>query len=545
MNELNMQRIGGVAIFRPRLAAQLHARYEAERHLRSVYPAGRYTDGEQINAILRHQFDHFDAVLETEIAKSASLDLIAFLLAQYDASSHIQELYDGNGLSDSDHTYWAEQGPAIRRSIKYLAELVTSLAPREPTLLSRNELVANVERIFTCGEELVRFYILSDQTHGVHRNDTTFQVFPEGGGLYYQLDVDNDDQFDSLKERIWHDARRRAEFIDGKEVNGDLDFQGQQLDAAFNAEFGFTYRDGIQTLKHLIDTAVPPDHGFDVPFVRREAIVDVFHEYKGWTRESAEALLDGFSVTKAAMEGRRIHKPQQEYRALRRGFFEMPHETGIHLTWSRSMARECLVNLVDGTVFQRLPPEWQKPRTRKSLADLQNKAGEWFELQVDRNMRNLGAVGCASLKKGIGIGPDRLPIPPNIGDIDYLGHFPRQRLLVVLEDKMVDCGTLEARYLRDDISSFVNGKKPYVEQLRRKVRWTRENVAAICRGLSSMLPARPTISPTRIAGALITLYPTYASYFIKDNPCVALSELMTACPESESWPYDIGVLDIC
>jgi len=540
MNEINMRRIGGVDIFRPRPEAEVAARYEAERHLRSVYPAGTYTNDGEINDILHHQFAHFETVLHTEIAKSASFDLIEFLLAQYDASSQIEELHKRNELSDSDRGYWAEQGPAIRRSIKYLAELVTSLAPSQPPALPRNELIHNLERIVICGEELVKFYILSDQTHGVHPENTTFRVFPEGGELYYELDVDY------FSERIRLDTQRRDEFIDGK-VNVDLDFQGHELDAAFNAEFGLTYCDSILTLRHLIDTTVVPDQRFDVPFVRREGVVDAFHEDKGWPRESAGLVLDGFSVTQTAMEedGRVIYKPQQEYRALRRGFFEMPHETGVHLMWSRSMARECLRSLVDGTVFQRLPSEWQKPRTKKALADLQTKAGEWFEMQVGRNMRNLGAIGRTSLKKGIGIAPHRLPIPPNIGDIDYLGYFPDQRLLVVLEAKMVDCGTLEPRYLRDDISSFVTAKKPYADQLRRKVKWTRENVAAVCRGLSLVLPGRPTISPTRIAGALITLYPTYASYSINDNPCVALSELMTAFCENETWPYDIGVLDIC
>ena len=135
------------------------------------------------------------------------------------------------------------------------------------------------------------------------------------------------------------------------------------------------------------------------------------------------------------------------------------------------MARECLLCLVDGTVFQRLPSEWRKPKTRKSLADLQTQAGEWFEKQVGRNMSDVGAIGRISLKKGIGLDADRLEIPSDVGDIDYLGYFPNQQLLVVLEDKMVDCGTLEPRYLRDDISSFVTGRKPYADQLRRKVKW--------------------------------------------------------------------------
>ena len=103
-------------------------------------------------------------------------------------------------------------------------------------------------------------------------------MFPEGGDLYYELDVDCGDQFADFSKRIRLDAQRRAEFIDGKEANVDLDFQGHELDAAFDAEFGFTYRDSISMLRHLIDTTIVPDQSFDVPFVRREAIVDGFHE---------------------------------------------------------------------------------------------------------------------------------------------------------------------------------------------------------------------------------------------------------------------------
>ena len=158
-------------------------------------------------------------------------------------------------------------------------------------------------------------------------------------------------------------------------------------------------------------------------------------------------------------------------------------------------------------------------------------------------MCSLGAIGRPSLKEGIGIGCARVAIPANIGELDYVGYFAAEQLLVVLEDKMVDCG-FEPTYLRDDISSFVDGRKSYAEQIRRKVNWAKENMPAISQGLSSLLPGRPAISPTRLAGALVTLYPTYASYFITDYPCRSLSELMTEFSEEGRWPYDGGVINV-
>ncbi len=392
--------------------------------------------------------------------------------------------------------------------------------------------------------ELVELYNLSDQTHGAHPNDTFLTICPEGTLDYVVLEIKDFERFSGYGGRIDTDTNRQREYLSEKPLRYNLDFQAAELDAAFQAEFGFGYKDAIQTLMHLIDTAVVPDKdSFDVPFVRRDSIIDVLVAGRSWPRTSVERLLAGFSLTQAKAEERLLHKPKQEYRALRRGFFEMPHETGPHLVWSRCMARECLLELMKGTLFQRCPSEWKATGINKALATLQNKGGNWFEAEVDRNMAALGARGKASLKGRIGVGTDRVAIPADIGEIDYLGFFPAEGLLTLLEDKMID-GGFEATHFRDDISSFVTGKKPYAEQLRRKVEWVRNNLAAICKGLSSLLPGKPAINPTRVAAALVTLHPTYASYFIPDFPCVPLTELMDDYKAKGAWPYTAGVSQV-
>ena len=366
---MNIRTIGGVRLFRPRPEAQLLARREAEVHLRAAYSPGSYTDGNKINEIIQYQFQHFDSVLHSEVLKSASMRLMEFLLAQYDASAAIEDSFKKGALRPDDSSYWPKHGPVIRRALKYLAEIITSLAPTETPQLPRSALLSNLETIVISAEKLVELYMLSDQTHGLPREKATLTIYPQGRELYWEVEVEGfDDRHRDLSHRIRMDLKRRRTCITGKEPGLDMDYQGSALDADFEAEFGFTYRQAVQVLWHLIDTDVVPDRkSFDVPFVRRDLVVHGFHEDLGWPKDSVARVLDGFSIGKASLqeEGRTIFKPKQEYRAFRRAFFEMPHETGSHLMWSRRMARECWLLLIDGSVFQRFPPEWRSPRVQQ------------------------------------------------------------------------------------------------------------------------------------------------------------------------------------
>jgi len=86
---------------------------------------------------------------------------------------------------------------------------------------------------------------------------------------------------------------------------------------------------------------------------------------EGINRDIAQRILAGFTLKPDGMlaEGRVIWKPQQENRAYRRAFFEFPHQTGTHLTWSRNMVKESFIYLLVGAAFQKLPKEWLTDET--------------------------------------------------------------------------------------------------------------------------------------------------------------------------------------
>jgi hypothetical protein len=242
-------------------------------------------------------------------------------------------------------------------------------------------------------------------------------------------------------------------------------------------------------------------------------------------------------------EGREVWKPKQEYRAFRRAFFEMPHTTGTHLAFSRSMALESLNQLVRGVVFRQFPPEWRSAEVDAAVVNLSQQAGKWFEGIVENRLRGIGIIGFKSIQKQIGQKNDVVKIPSEVGEIDFLGYSQNENLLLIVECKMVQ-GGLEGKFFRDDIKEFVTSSKSYVKKYSRKVRWLRDNASAVTNALNSTRLYSAPVKPLAIATAVITYYPTIAQYFIDEYPCISLTNLILDYQEKGKWPYALGVYSI-
>jgi hypothetical protein len=131
-------------------------------------------------------------------------------------------------------------------------------------------------------------------------------------------------------------------------------------------------------------------------------------------------------------------------------------------------------------------------------------------------------------------GGEKIEIPQEIGQFDFLGYSEKDAALVVIESKMVEVG-FESRLYRDEISQFAIGKRSFAAQLRKKAEWAAANRERLARAFGA---ART--SP-RVVSALVTLYPTYAALRIADLPCVSLVELMEDYAAEGGWPYSVGV----
>ena len=540
-SNFNFENIGGIEIFRPRSPTEVEVRTAAEEHLRNKFRVGKYTDGESINVILQHQFDFYIRFLDQLLPTLASLDFLTFLLAEYDKTSEIDGLYKNNRLNDIDKGRWADLGPQLRRAIKYLAERVVLFAQGDLPAAPDRERMEAAEKVFICAEELVMHYILSDQTYMIFPDDTILEIHPEGNNDYWTLGISNDSVME-LKERIRIDTMNRHSFIPSPSFLQQCSEHEKFLAGVFKDTIGISYLETLMTLRTLIDEAQPAEDNFPIPFVHREEALDSLASHLNFPQQAVERAVAGFSISKANLEaeGREIWKPKQEHRAFRRGFFEFPHSTGTYLIFSKAMARESAGLLVEGVVFKDIPPEWRSDKVNVALGNLSNEAGKWFEQVAFESLEAVGIFGQKSIKNGLGQQDKRIAIPSDVGEIDYLGYSPSERLLVLCECKMVRGGA-EPKYYRDDIGEFVSSRKSYFKKFQRKIEWTRGNIQSICNALSSVRTFDSEVAPTHIATAVVTFYPSIVSYFADDFPCVTITEIMMEYEHNGNWPYTLGV----
>lgn len=527
------EQFGDVRIFRPSYATEGFIRRRARAHLFSRFSHGEYRGAQAANALIQHQFKFYENMLQPMVRQLASRGAVEFLLFQYDEA---WRLIHGKGILDLDERRrWERIEPMFKRAIKYLVELICLHEFNPRANPSPDEARFAMESALVCAESMVELAHESDLAHLVFRHDCVVRVF-ESGPLDYKISVEGAYAgFDrAFTERVRRDRGSRDRFVESPQFDNHTATHQKYLDAPFSRAFGMSYGEFIAAIRLVIEGCQPALHprSFPTLFVHRGRVLEELTNFNP-SRTALECAINGFTIAPVnlAAERRVVWNPKQESRAYRRGFFVFPHETGPHLAFSREMAKESLMQLVFWVCFKHLPAEWRTAETVGALDALAHGASEWFEDVVRQNLHALGFVG-QRVRRTFGTGTQRVQIPDNVGEIDFLGYHAPQKLLVLTEAKMTMTG-LEARFWRDDLDEFVFRQGSYAERFRRKVSWVSENRAAI----GAALGCGPV---GEIGAAMLTLYPCIARMFIPDFPCVSLTEFMLDYERAKQWPYGLG-----
>lgn len=531
---MNFENYGDIQIVRPSLAVEKTVRKSAKVHMLARFSPGEYHGTKAANAIVQHHFDFYQSLLRPIIPRLASRGAAEFLLFQYDEAFR---LLHGNGVLDlGERKNWEYVEPRLKRAIKYLVEMIciaSSRQSRTPLTCDRKQAHLDMETALVCAESMVDLAHNSDRLFSVTSDEAIVRVFSEST---FDLEItfagESADLTRVFSDRVKRDRESRHRFVGFPQFDNHTATHQKFLDHAFTHAFGMSYGEFIAALVAVIDDCQPSlaSNTFPTLFVNRSRTIGELAR-SGRSRSAIERAIDGFSVTAAKLvaEGREIWKPKQESRAYRRGFFVLPHETGPHLAFSRAMARESLVQLVNWVCYRHLPKEWETPATRMAVAGLSRGAGGWFEDVVCRNLKSLGIAG-QRMHRTVGCGQPRLRIPESVGEIDFLGYHPQEQRLVVAEAKMAMTG-LEPRYWRDDLDEFVLRRGSYAERFRRKVAWVEEQRRGISEAMDLGIVAE--VSPV-----MLTLYPCIARGFLNDFPCVSLTEFMLDYQRAKHWPYE-------
>ncbi|MBE9140644.1 hypothetical protein IQ254_26165 [Nodosilinea sp. LEGE 07088] len=419
-----------IKLARPSALAEWEVRYAAESNLRAKFPPGEYKKSQEINLILKSQFQFYLDYLNQNIQQVSSLDFLEFILYLFDLSSEIESLHKKGELSIDETQKWREIGPISRRALKYLSEKVVIAVSTKEMNKGRkarpSSLYYIAEKIIICSEEMAKIYQLSDISFSTFPDYSRLVILPPGQELYLEFEVTKDGILigEQMHQRIVYDRLNRERFIPSEASIFNISVQNEIIGDAFIETIGLSYREMIGIISEIIRLAEPHSKNIPIPFINKNTVLREISRVSGTSKEILRDVISGFSLTKQKMEaeGREIWKPRQEYRAFKRGFFEVPHSTGKHLIFSKKMAIESLNMLVKGMVFKDIPSEWDNNKTQKAVSKLSNKAGQWFERNVEGHLAKIGFQGKQSVAK-LKFQDVRMRIPDEVGEIDYQGHF--------------------------------------------------------------------------------------------------------------------------
>lgn len=532
-----LERFNEVLIFRPRLTTELELRAQAEAHLRASFAVKRYESRDEINSILQHQFSFYTNLLEELLPSVSSLHFLRFVLYQFDLYARIDRLHKDGALSDPEVARWMVIEASLRRAAKYIAERIILLSPDEAPTGEERLRLSTTEKIWICAEQMVDLYMKSDLTFSTFPDHTALEILPPGEELYLAHEITKD--CPDIKKRAKLDIWNRRRFVPEPSFMENIEEHSRIIGTVIRDVVGLSYREALSVLAHIIKAAESAPGAFQVPLIHKARTIKSIADLLEFPPEAVERVINGFSMSKEQMESedRDVWKPKREYRAYRRAFFELPRPSGQLLIFSRAMAQECFVILERETVFGHLPKEWRSAEVDRFLGRLSLSAGAWFEKVVEENFKAINYLG-RSVKNGIGVGDKRIPIPPDVGEIDFIGYSTSERTLLIAECKFVSY-SFEPKYHRDDIDEFVTSKNSYVSKFRRKVQWVRDNFPLVSQAISSTYGA--DVSPVQIAAVIVTYYPTMATCLIEDFPCVSITELMLDYESTAQWSYEIGV----
>lgn len=534
------------------MATRLHARYgennliepntkivsklwkEVGDHLHRLIQPGIYRDRETINKTMQAAYKFVEERLERQLQRLASREFMEFVLYQYDLATELWHLAPESGsLSDLHHeSHLASR----RRALKHLAEQITQRLPPEFAPIHASILAVETEEALLCADILVTLYMMSDRTHFLFPDHSQLTLFKKYQLVPIRLDPVH--PFESadidLNRRFATDRAYRVKCFPDQTIDSDPSFQGEILDDYFSAAFGVTYRQHLVWLNHILREVKAAPGSYPVVFYPRDRLADEMASC-GIELDAAKRILAGFTLRSADMkiEARQLWNPKQTYRAYRRGFFEFPHLGGPHLTWSTRMASESLNWLITGACFKKLPVEWATPAITLGLQRLSKATSDWFEQQTIECLLKLGIEGSRRKRRLIGH-DESIDIPPEVGEIDFLGYAVGYDLLVIAECKMVE-SRMEPRFWKEDVGEFLEDRKSYAKKFLRKIQWARQNCASLTKILIGDSKAR------QLASVMLTFSPSFAAIHIEEFPCVSLAEFTADVQSSKQWPYEIGL----
>lgn len=534
------ENIHGNLVFRPSAKSESRFRKKSEANLLSQFQPGVYTDKDIINKIIRHQLSFFTGECNEIIKGLSCWPFLEVLLKLYDESYELEEKSKSRKLRQDSFEYWYSFAANYRRAIKHLCELcVVNGDLVDNDEYDYNCLKEEIDDIFVYVEEMVSFYTLSDQTYSLFPETTVVTITDIPGKLFDLKMKDCPIPYDSGLQRWVSSTISGQERYFGKfTYDTDINNHESILGDVFKEAHGITFKEALQIITSCEPyTKASPD-GMGIVFARKSGLIEAISKNLNKKPGEVDIALSGFTISKENLveEGFEIFKPKRHYRPFRRAYFEFPHETGVHLTWSKGMVLESFAMLLSDTVFKKFPREWINPKIQRQLEALSGQASRWFEEKIKAQLEKFGLHCLIGVKKYFNAESNSYK-QIEAGEMDLLGTSKDGEFAFLIECKMVYAGS-EPQYFRSDIVDFVTSEKSYKKKLLEKISWIEKNPIATKKILSDSFGIPKIDGKVKLHFGMLTFRPNISSFLIDEFPCTAASEFLSKLEKEKRWPYD-------
>lgn len=514
-------------MLRPSQEVERIVRRKYEDAIFSKFSVGKYEGAEQVKNVIDTSFEFYESILNEYLEKSASIDMLAFVLSEYDEYYELSNLYKKGDLSPEKVKFWEENGNKSKRAIKYLSEQLVNFLPNKP-----EPDIDQRECFFYCliaCEKMVGSYMSSEMAYSLEPNECSLEITERSN--YNFVDYKPSEISKVINNLGINDFLIKLhDYINAKNIRMpfDCEDQAKYLNCVFNEAFNMTYIESLSILYELVDICEQKTSEISSVWFNRDKMISalaVDRSSTGILERDISNIISGFSLTSTDLNDRKIFRPKQEYRLFRRAFLDIPSEDGQLIIFSKAMVLESLMQLTIAVCFRKFPTEWLEVNKNISnkLDLISNNTGSWFEkiLLDEYDSRNIKYL--RSLKK-IRINGRNVNIPNCVGEIDFLAVVGNE--LHIIECKMVQFAS-EPRHYLDDISKYTRGDKSYSSKFLRKIDWVNSNISDI---KVHMKKSGLNVSElTTVVPIMVTFYPTVAKAFIEKHSCV---DFIQYCEES-------------
>ena len=515
-DKISYKKYFGIPILTPRESVISDVRKKTEKFVRSKIEPGVYRDCNLINNLFKDVFSFLNEEIKPLIKKLSNVQTLSFLFFQYSLSCKIEAL-SRTQSHNRDYELWVHDRGCLRRSLKFLIEKIAENYQSDEDI-QKNDSGLSLEYLIEFTEMSFFFSMLSASTYGVNKDKTILEVTDSSDSCdfddFIKVSIENIDP-DAFPQsvRTFHIFNEK----NGSPLSKCIAYFQNESKNAFQSLANDSYEHFWYILEILKNNCSPDELGvYCIPTneIKRE-ITKSF----SISKHCVDLFFNTFSLTQYELQTnpREIFKTKQRNRLKIKSILQINLSGEDYSMYTKETIDEGRIMLVDSLIYKTLPEEWQNDDMKLSFSRINKQFGSDFEKLVCDYLSKKMFEG-RSYKNNM---PCKGKIPPEVGEIDYLGFSRKEKCIVCFEFKNVR-GSTDPLEFRDDLNQFIYKRDSYLNKYRKKVEFVKSNISKLVDWFSKKYNI--TLTSEKIMTAIITYAPNISQYFINEYKCLALAQ---------------------